>query len=84
MRRALAVAGLPHLTPHGLRHSWISFRAQMGQDARLIQEQAGHSGPAMTRHYTHLQRSDPGAVDDVADAIRPRQAQLFRVAQKTC
>jgi len=77
MRRALDVAGLPHLTPHGLRHSWISFRAQMGQDARLIQEQAGHSDPAMTRHYTHLQRSDPGAVDDVADAIRPRQAQLF-------
>jgi integrase len=68
---ALRKAGLARLTPHGLRHSWVSFRAQLGQDIRLIQEQAGHSDPKMTRHYTHLQRSDPGAADAFAEAIRP-------------
>lgn len=81
MSRALHSAGLPHLTPHGLRHSWLSFRALLGQDARLIQAQAGHSDPEMTKHYTHLERSDAKAVDDVADSIRPRQGRLFRRAK---
>jgi len=78
LERALRDAGLPRLTPHGLRHSWLSFRAQMGQDSELIREQAGHSDKRTTRTYTHLQRSDPAAADAVADAIRPRQGRLFR------
>jgi integrase len=77
LARALATAGLPKLTPHGLRHSWISFRAVLGQDPALIQEQAGHSDPATTRAYTHLHRSDPQAADEAADSIRPRQGRLF-------
>jgi integrase len=82
LRKALAnackAAGVAHLTPHGLRHSWISFRGLLGQDARLIQGQAGHATPEMTEHYTHLQRSDLRAVDDAADLIRPRQSRLFK------
>ena len=70
--RAFKAAGLQHLTLHGLRHSWVSFRAQLGQDFRLIPEQAGHADPAMTRHYTHLQQSSLPAADEFANAIRPR------------
>jgi len=81
LARTLKRLGLPHLTPHGLRHSWISFRGLLGQDARLIQEQAGHSDPAMTAHYTHLQRSDRKAADDAADSIRPRQSRLFKKSE---
>jgi integrase len=77
LARTLRKLGLPHLTPHGLRHSWISFRGLLGQDARLIQEQAGHSDPRMTAHYTHLHPSDPRAADEAADSIRPRQSRLF-------
>ncbi len=77
MKDALKRAGLPHLTPHGLRHSWISFRGLLGHDARVIQGQAGHSHPEMTAHYSHLQRSDRKAVDEAADLIRPRQSRLF-------
>jgi integrase len=82
LARTLRRLGLPHLTPHGLRHSWISFRGLLGQDARLIQEQAGHSDPAMTAHYTHLQRSDRKAADEVADSIRPRQSRLFGKSER--
>jgi integrase len=82
LARSLKAAGLPHLTPHGLRHSWISFRGVLGHDARMIQAQAGHSDPKMTEHYTHLQRSDVRAVDDAADSIRPRQSRLFGAPKK--
>lgn len=82
LRRALRSAGLPDMTPHGLRHSWLSFRAYLGQDARLIQEQAGHSSAKMLAQYTHLRKSDPAAADEVAEAIRPRQGRLFGRGKK--
>lgn len=83
LERALKVAGLPRLTPHGLRHSWISFRGLMLQDPRLIQAQAGHSDARMTAQYTHLYPSDPAAADEVAESIRPRQSRLFGGPKKS-
>jgi integrase len=82
MKEALQRAGLPHMTPHGLRHSYASFRALLGQDPKLIQDQMGHSELRMTGKYTHLQRSDPGAADEVANRIGGLQRKLWGTKEK--
>ncbi len=45
-------AGLAEvLTPHCLRHSYVTHLAELGWSARLIQEQVGHSHAATTAIY---------------------------------
>ena len=63
LRRELGTAGegltdaavFPHSRFHDLRHLNVSIRRRMGQDAKLIADQIGHSDPAFTmRLYAHL------------------------------
>jgi integrase len=42
-----------NITPHGLRHSFISLARLNGVDDLTIQTLAGHSNLSMTDHYTH-------------------------------
>lgn len=45
----------PRARFHDLRHLNVSIRRRMGQDAKLIADQIGHTDPAFTlRLYTHL------------------------------
>ena len=45
-------AGLPsELTPHCLRHSYVTYLAEQGWASRFIQDQVGHSHAATTAIY---------------------------------
>lgn len=44
---------LPHMTVHGLRHSYTTLLDMYGARTKLIQNNLGHSSSKMTSHYTH-------------------------------
>lgn len=53
--KALAAAGLPRLTPHGLRHGAATLMVAKGVHMRHVAEQLGHRNPALTaRVYAHV------------------------------
>ncbi|GAA2341827.1 tyrosine-type recombinase/integrase [Dactylosporangium salmoneum] len=47
--------GLPkELSPHSLRHSYVTHLTEDGVDRRFIQEQVGHRCDTSTAVYTHV------------------------------
>lgn len=47
--------GLPRaLSPHSLRHSWVTHLTEQGVDRRFIQEAVGHRCDTSTAIYTHV------------------------------
>ncbi|MBL7077710.1 MAG: tyrosine-type recombinase/integrase [Kiritimatiellae bacterium] len=51
---------------HSLRHTWVSMHAAAGTPGAIIQASVGHSNPAMTQHYTHVNEI---TARDVAQAL---------------
>ena len=61
-KRAVVLVGF-----HSLRHSYASLHAESGTPAPLIQENMGHSNPAMTEHYTHVSEDTARRVAQALD-----------------
>ena len=71
--RLLAVAGLPPLSPHKLRHATATIMLADGVPMRVIAEQLGHRNPAITaRIYAHV------APDQLEDAVRSLERRSAR------
>lgn len=70
-RRLAKDAGLPRLTPHGLRHSFATIGLDCGADVLDVAAMLGHSSPAITQaiyQHTRTERLQRAA-DAIGDAI---------------
>lgn len=53
--RRVAKFGLPHLTIHGLRHTWATLALKGGVHPKVVQERLGHSTIGVTLNtYSHV------------------------------
>lgn len=65
--RRVAAWKFPHLTIHGLRHTWATMALEGGVHPRVVQERLGHSTIAVTLGtYSHV---SPTLHDEAARAV---------------
>lgn len=81
-RRKAVVVGF-----HSLRHTYASIHAESGTPQAVIQDNMGHSNPAMTEHYQHVSEATARRVAAALDiplnegAENPARVELRRIAE---
>ncbi|MDQ3513091.1 MAG: tyrosine-type recombinase/integrase, partial [Chloroflexota bacterium] len=62
LRRSAARLGLPHIAPHGLRHSGATMLLNAGVSAKTVSRLLGHANVSMTLNlYVHPDDRDLAA-----------------------
>lgn len=56
---------------HSLRHTYVSLHAEAGTPQAMIQANVGHSNPAMTAHYTHVNEESARQIAGVLTLKEP-------------
>jgi integrase len=70
MLRACQSAGVPHYSPHSLRHRRITIWHQSGVPARELAERAGHARASMSLDvYSHVMPADEASSERLAGLI---------------
>ncbi len=71
LREATGGSSLPPgVTPHTLRHTFISFLLEAGASPRYVMGQVGHADPKTTlRIYAHLLKRDRSGVAKALDEL---------------
>lgn len=62
-------SGVPRITPHGFRHSHVSYLVNNGIDDSLIAERLGHSVKELRETYTHIYKAARKSLKDILDQL---------------
>lgn len=73
--KAVAESGVPHTTPHDLRHTAASLAVSAGANVKAVQKMLGHASAAMTLDiYADLFDDDLEAVAIALHDARARES----------
>ena len=70
VRRLARAAGLEGVTPHSLRHTFVTLALDAGSPLHKVQDAAGHADPRTTQRYNDARESlDDNAFDALGTVI---------------